>query len=383
MFSQDRKNIKVLYPVLHYPPVIGGLEQWEQNIAERQGDDAEVIVVTGRVKGVLDFEEKGGVKIFRTSLFALNDLSHSSWFYILTATPFVFVRSLMLVLFSRKIDIIHCQGFISAVLGYLLSFASRKPFLGTEQSLGWGSGKSRWLRGVVYRQARFCIASSSAVAEEFKKVGIPQKKIVVIPNGVDLSAFFPWEKCERCAGLTPASPAGRPRIRILSAGRLEKVKGHKYLLDAFGAVVNTAEFDPQLILVGDGSERANLEKQCKDLGIRNLVEFAGEVPHSELSHYYHKADVFIMPSLSEGFGIAALEAMACGVPVVASRTGGLVDIISEDAGILVAAGDVSSIAEAIIKILKNPGAYTSARAQEFSWDSIARRVGQLYAEKIQ
>jgi len=365
MFS---KSIKVLYPILHYPPVIGGLEQWSQNIAQRQPEDTEILIVTGRVGGAPNFEKKGNVIIFRTSLFELSDLSHSSIIYIATAAPYIFFRSLLL---SGSINTFHCHGFVSAILGWLVSSVSRKPFICTEQSIKLRNPVSKLLARMVYGKAALCISSSRAVAKEFGKMGV--RNIEIIPNGVDLKLFANRRD----------SIANKNGFVILSVGRLEKVKGHKYLINAFAEIKKKVP-EAKLLLVGDGSERKNLERQILDLGLGD-VEFIGEIPHEELPHWYHKADVFVMPSLSEGFGITSIEAMASGVPVVASRVGGLLDIVKDgENGMLVEEGDSQAIVNAVLSLYTNPqklkqlSILGAERAQNYSWDGVASRVTRLY-----
>src|SRR3989338_11426741 len=112
--------MKILMPVLHYYPVIGGLETWTKNIAERLSQKAEIFVVTGRVKSQPQEEARNGVRVFRTSLFGLGDLSYSSPIYILTGLPFIFLKSLSLIK-RNKIDLLHCQGFLGSRVGYCLS----------------------------------------------------------------------------------------------------------------------------------------------------------------------------------------------------------------------------------------------------------------------
>ena len=152
MFSKNKIKLTILYPILHYPPVIGGLEQWSQNIAERQPYNIEIIVVTGRVKGEPNFEKKNDVTIVRTSLFGLQDLSYSSWFYILAAVPFIIFRS-FIISQQRKVDLFHCHGFVSAVMGCLLSAMSGKPFLCTEQSIKLRNPISKLLARIVYKKS--------------------------------------------------------------------------------------------------------------------------------------------------------------------------------------------------------------------------------------
>ncbi|MBI1888496.1 MAG: glycosyltransferase, partial [Candidatus Spechtbacteria bacterium] len=267
------EKIKILYPILHYPPVIGGLEQWSRQIAERQGEEAEVFIVTGRVRGERNIETKKNVVLVRTSLFALNDLSHSPLFYMLFAIPCIFLRSAKLAR-SKKVDVFHCHGFISALVGYALSLLRKTPFVVTEQSIGWSGEILKWLRGMVYRKAFACIGASNATLEEFRKVGV--ERAYVIPNGVDVEKF---RRCENCA-------IWRKNTRdftVLGVGRLEKVKGYHYLIEAFQKIKKEIP-ESRLVLVGDGSERKNLEKESMTLGLKDSVEFLGEIAHDALPH---------------------------------------------------------------------------------------------------
>lgn len=383
MFS---KKLTILYPILHYPPVIGGLEQWSQNIAERQPENLRIIVVTGRVNGAPCFERENNVTIYRTSLFSLRDLSHSSILYIASAVPFIVFRSFLL---ARGVDIFHCHGFVSALMGCFISMLTRRPFIGTEQSVIWNNSISKLASRVIYRRARLCIASSRAVYEGFRKLGV--KNIEIIPNGVDLEKFIQKDKCATCkmSDTRLACPSGRQvrhkeSVILLSVGRLEKVKGHKHLIEAFSIFKKEVK-NAKLILVGDGSERGNLERQAEKLAVKDSIQFIGAVRHDDIGHYYHKADVFLMPSLSEGFGITAVEAMASGIPVIATSVGGLAELVEDKkTGLLVPPANASSLAEALRFILDN--AKTAdllakegvKKATGYSWNSIASRVGSMY-----
>ncbi len=367
MFS---KKLTILYPILHYPPVIGGLEQWSQNIAERQPEDLRIIVVTGRVNGAPNFEKKNNVTIYRTSLFSLQDLSHSSILYIASAVPFIAFRSFLLV---RCVDIFHCHGFVSALMGCFISMITRKPFIGTEQSVIWNNSISKLASRIIYRRARLCIASSRAVYEGFRKLGV--KNIEIIPNGVDLKKFF------YVGGETPHI---KSEFTILSVGRLEKVKGHKYLIEAL-SILKKGGRNIKFVLVGNGSERVNLERQAEKLAVIDSVQFVGAIRHDDIPHYYHIADVFVMPSLSEGFGITAIEAMASGIPVIATSVGSLAELVEDKkTGLLALPANASSLAQALRFILDNSKtADLLARegvkkASGYSWNNIASRVGSMY-----
>lgn len=301
-------------PVLHYSPVLGGLENWTQHIAEGLCEEAEFFVITGKVKGQKKEEVKSNVKIFRASLFSLTNLSHSSFFYILTALPFIFFRSLALIK-KEKINLLHCQGFLSSFLGFLLSRATGVPYICTVQRLETNSP----LKSLIYRRAAWCIGASNAVKNYFEKIGV--KNIAVIPNGINLSNFqnLDRQKSREQLGL-------KDEFVVMTVARLEKIKGVKYLIEAFAKI--SPDFpDFKLIIIGDGLERQKLEGLVRRLDLQDKVKFFGQIPNEEISRHLVAADCFCLPSLKEGFGIAILEAMAAGVPVVASRVGGILDII--------------------------------------------------------
>ena len=204
--------MKILFPATHYYPVIGGIETWTRNIAEQLSGMADIFVVTGKVKNQPEKEILNGVIIRRTSFFALTNLSASLLFYILSLLPFVFLSSLA-VIKKEKIDILHCQGFLSGFLGFFLSKLTGVPFIVTVQRI---EGKNNPLKNFIYRYAVFCIGSSRAIARYFEEIGC--KHIEVIPNGVDLKRF---EGIER-----------KPHdgFVVMTVARLEKVKGIEFLI---------------------------------------------------------------------------------------------------------------------------------------------------------
>lgn len=373
-----QERIKILYPILHYPPVIGGLEQWSQNIAERQPEECEVLVVTGRVRGEPNKEEKKNVSVFRTSFFELGDLSHSPKRYILFAIPCIFFRSLLLA-HSCGVDIFHCHGFISALMGCALSMLTGKPFIVTEQSTGWSGGTLSWLRGIIYRKAAVCVGASNATKDEFRKLGV--ERVLVIPNGVDVEQF---RECADCA----RKRDGMGGFTVLGVGRLEKVKGYRYLIEAFQKIKKEIP-ESRLMLIGDGSEKENLKREAEALRLEDSVEFLGEIAHDALPHYYHRADVFIMPSLAEGFGITALEAMAAGLPVVVTKVGGLLDIVeNEKTGILVKSGNTEDIFHAVVRLYRDEHLRSrlvesaQRKVSDFDWNQSAKKISDIYRAAV-
>ena len=162
--------------------------------------------------------------------------------------------------------------------------------------------------------------------------------ITVVPYGVDLERFQPAERPER------------DRVVIGAAARLSKEKGVRYLVEAF-ARLRHGGLDVVLRLAGDGPEMANLRALVDRLGVADAVELLGEIDHAEVPAFLHSLDIFALPSVYESFGVAAVEAAATGLPVVASDVFGIPDVVVDGAtGLLVPPRDVAALASAIERL---------------------------------
>ena len=366
--------MKVLMPALHYYPVVGGIETWTRNIAERVSKNAEVFVITGRVKNQLQKEQFGKLQIIRTSLFSLKNLSHSPLIYTLSLLPFIFFRSLVLIK-KEKINVLHCQGFLSSVLGFYLSEITGVPYITTVQRM---ESKRNPLKKIIYRQAAVCIGASRAIGEYFKEIGC--KNVEVIPNGIDLKMFdnLDRQKSRQELGL-------KDEFVIMTVARLEKVKGIDYLIEAM-AKGKLPEINCRLLVIGDGGERKNLDSLTEKLNLKERVRFFGEIPNEKVPEYLAAADCFILPSLREGFGIAILEAQASGIPVIGTKVGGILDLIEDGkTGLLVVPKNNEAIAQAILEICSNPvlaqNLTQNAKINlgQYNWQNIASGVLKIYS----
>jgi D-inositol-3-phosphate glycosyltransferase len=223
----------------------------------------------------------------------------------------------------------------------------------------------------------------------------PAERVVVIPPGVDTNVFHPivTRRAREWVGTFSEKT-------VLFVGRIDPVKG----LDTwFRAMRLVGEADPSLrtrmcvcLIGGDmddeddpDSEMVRLDKLKDQLGISDMVTFLGGRAQSSLPYYYSSADVVVMPSRYESFGLAALEAMACGTPVVASDVGGLSFIVRDgETGFLVPEGDEQAFAECILNLLHNPGlrdrlgARALVVAQDYAWHLIADKIVDLYREVL-
>jgi len=356
--------MKVLMPATHYYPVIGGIETWTRNIAENVAKTAEIFVVTGKVINQPKKEQLGNLQIVRTSLFTLKNLSHSPLFYTLSLLPLVFFRSLSLIK-KEKIDVVHCQGFLSSFLGFWLLKFTGVPYIVTVQRM---EAKHNHLKKFIYRHAAACIGASRAIGKYFEEIGC--KNVEIIPNGIDLKRF---ENLDRKKG---------DKFSIMTVARLEKVKGVAYLIRAMTGL-QFSNFE--LLIIGAGSEKRNLEELAEKLGLKDKVRFLGEIPNEKIPSYLTLADCFVLPSLREGFGIVVLEAQAAGVPVIGTKVGGILDLIEDGkTGILVRSGSSEDISQAISRVYANLDFSRSLvqnakiELEKYSWQNIAEKVYETY-----
>lgn len=155
---------------------------------------------------------------------------------------------------------------------------------------------------------------------------------------------------------------------VLGVGRLVPVKGFHILLVAFARLYRQLDQQARLILVGEGPLRDTLIQQATELGIRHAVDIVGVVPHDKIVSYYQRAHVFCLPSFSEGSPTVIVEAMACGVPVVASQVGGVGEIVNPESGILVPPGDPERLSEALLL----------ARERDWNRSAIRQEVEHCY-----
>lgn len=203
------------------------------------------------------------------------------------------------------------------------------------------------------------------------------QKVEVLPYGIDTQAFAP-PAAERRAAAGP--------VRILFLANLERRKGIATLLEAFAQVM-AARPDVCLTIAGDGSERARVEEAVRRLNAKGRIELLGSVPRERIAETLHGCDIFCLPSLGEPFGMSALEAMACGKPVVATAAGGLDDLVDAAGGLKVPPGDAPALAEALLQLASDPplrrrmGEANRRRVlREFDWNCVLERLEDVYLQ---
>lgn len=383
--------MKILIPSLHYPPVIGGFEIFTQNAAEKIGKTDDVFVVTCRVINTPDKEVKEKLRIFRTSPQVLKDLSYSSSKFILGSMIWIFFKSWRLIK-KERIELVHAQGFLSGILCYLLKRLTKVPYVITIQSADFSVYHHNLnfkpivkfyekLENAIFRNAIFCLTISKHLEKHFQKYNV--KKTAVIPNGVDVEKFvFDSNKMQ-----TRKNLGYDTKNLIVCVSRLEHKNGTHDLIEAANILKKDID-DFKIVVCGSGSQKEELEKMIKKFGLEDKIFLLGSVLYTKIPQYMAMADVFIRPSLAEGFGNVFVEAMAAGAAVIGTPVGGIVDFLRDrETGVFCEPGNPSDIAEKIKLLLtdkelaKHVIETGSRMAREvYSWDVIARQVRELYSK---
>lgn len=233
------------------------------------------------------------------------------------------------------------------------------------------SSHQLWFR--CYNLADRIIAVSNYAGNDIISRGVDSKKVRVVHNGVNIGDFIGDYESIR--------PQGWSHV-LLYVGPLTERKGIKYLLQSLPSILEEIP-DIGLWIVGGGDSNELIEI-AKRLGVDDNVKFEGFVPDEDLSNYYQSADVFVFPSLKEGFGMVLLEAMACSLPVVASDTTAIPEVIGS-AGQLVPPKDPNSLSKAIREILANPELQQQMESESvnriknmFSWRDTTNELLEIY-----
>ncbi|MGI9040112.1 MAG: N-acetyl-alpha-D-glucosaminyl L-malate synthase BshA [Gemmatimonadales bacterium] len=238
-----------------------------------------------------------------------------------------------------------------------------------------------------YAITKFSIERSDAVTavstylrdETFRAFGCVSCDLRVVPNFVNLQEYHPGDSSDRC-GLVPAD-----HKLITHVSNFREVKRVKDVVRVFARIRRA--MPATLMMIGDGPERMDAENEARELGVVQDIRFLGRL--DTVASLLQASDLFLLPSQTESFGLAALEAMACGSPVVATRAGGLPEVIEDGvSGILEPVGSVEAMGRRAVELLRTPERHAAmreaaiARAQEYSADRIVPLYEELYQEVL-
>lgn len=283
---------------------------------------------------------------------------------------------------KTKFDLVICAHINLIPLAFLAKLMVRAPLLLFMHGIDvWQPTKSLSTNYLVRNVEAFVSVSNLTKHRFLKWAKLSGENGFILPNAINLDLFKPGEK--------PKSLLDRYGLRdktiLMTLGRLsseERYKGIDEILEVLQTLSH--EITNVVYLVGgDGTDRRRLEDKTKVLGISDRVVFTGRIPETEKASHFRLADVYVMPGRGEGFGIVYLEAMACGIPVVASKVDGSREAVRNGKlGILVDPGDPEEIKAGILEALKRPKGEAPEGLDYFSYSNFEQRCHRIIDQVI-
>lgn len=360
--------MRILILNYEFPPLGGGGGRVSQNLAEEWSHQGhQVDVVTSHFKNLPKFEKQSGFNLYRVSILGRKDIYTATFISMLSYLFSGFLKGWQLCR-KDKYDVINTHFAIpTGPLGVFLSKIFRiKNILDIHGGDIYNpTRKISPHKNILFKQIVQWVLNNSdkiiAHSEDIKKQAIkyyqPMKEIIVIPLGFKPIKF---------------KKVNRRELRLkdnvfylISIGRLVKRKGYDYLIKA----LQSLDSNVQLLLIGEGPERKRLESLAENLGISDRIKFLGFVSDEKKFQYLSVSDLYVLPSLHEGFGIVLQEAMYCGLPIITTKCGGPKDFLEDKKNALFIDSKSVNSCVATIQELKNN-------------KDLAHRIGQTNKEKI-
>ncbi len=392
-------RIRILTLSWEYPPhKIGGIAEHVYELSKAlTGRGLEVHVVTLGL-GRFSYEEDEGVRLHRIVVDASKPDFITSMNEEMKKIGASIIESNDT---NNKIDIIHAHDWMVGSAAIALAFKYKKPLVSTIHSTEFGRAegiKEEYQRRIHEAEVRLVrlsdhvIVCSESMKREIQGLFGVTGKISVIPNGVDVSKFDLFVDRDAIKEKFCGSKSTK---LILFLGRHVYQKGVNVLIGALPIILSSfsrVKGGVRLVIVGEGPMRKELEKNAAQLGVSKNVVFTGFLDDYVVMSLLKAADVAVVPSLYEPFGIVALEAMAAKTPVVVSDVGGLSELISEGEGVKVSPNNSESLAEGIVKLLSDTGEGKKRveemvekgfqKALALNWDKVSEATIGVYAKAL-
>ncbi|MFH1821277.1 MAG: glycosyltransferase family 4 protein [Methanobacteriota archaeon] len=381
--------MRILHVNPFYYPYYGGTEKYLYDLCKRLAKRNSVSVVTSRLPNTERIEEVERTKVYRIRSFVLEKLP--PFLPPPLSIPLSFRRDVLKICEKEEPDIInlHNRFFISFSSLAFWKKSLRAPlFLTLHNARAVGINEETDLFGKLFddkignrimNRADWIIANSKWTLNVTLPEDYPRNRAEVIYNGVDTEKF---KKVK-----TDIKDKFGCEFLSTTVCRLIPQKGVKYLIDA----VRGIDGDFKALIIGRGPNLKELRSMVKKFGLEKKIEFLTDfIPDEELVHYYSASDFSILPSLWEPFGIALIEAMACGNPIIATNVGGIPEVVSPDCGLIVkpqSPGEIAAAANELIgneNLRKKMGRNARARTEKiFDFDIIAKNVEQSYRNYLE
>ncbi|MCJ7613457.1 glycosyltransferase family 4 protein [Candidatus Bathyarchaeota archaeon] len=378
-----------------FPPrVVGGIARHCEGLAKalvQQKHDVHLFTLD--FPGSPDYEVMDGVKVYRAS----TELGHPNFLtWVLMFNHFLSKR-MADVTRTVDFDVIHVHDWLAAFSGISFKHYLKKPMVLTVHSTevgraqGLHSPDSFSINGIewwaTYEANRVIVCSQSMKDEICNHFNIPEKKVDVISNAIDATKY--QTSVDR-GSVRQRYGVGWGEKLILCVGRLVPQKGIEYFIRAIPQIARHYP-EAKYVIVGEGWSRDILEAEARASRHANKIKFTGFASDQEVIDLMTSADVLVVPSIYEPFGIVALEGMATGVPVVASQVDGLAEVIDhERTGLFVFPRSPESIAWGIERILSDPdhARWLTENAKEklhkaYSWEAVAMKTVDVYRKVVE
>jgi len=384
--------MKVCVLTWEFPPlIVGGLARHCHGLGKAMAEKGhDINVATLAFPGSPASEEIDGVKVFRASA----EIGHPHFITWTLLFNHFLEKRIADIDANADFDVLHVHDWLTAPAGIALKHFAKKPMVFTVHSTEYGrsglhSPDSFAIDGIewwaTYDASKVIVTTEFMKREVCGHFHLPWDKVDVIPNAIDFTKFNIYvdrDSVRRRYGINPHEKL------VLCVGRLVPQKGVEYLIQAIPRIAQRYP-EAKFIIVGEGWLKGHLEYLANQTGQRWKITFTGFIPDMELVNLMKSADVLVIPSIYEPFGIVALEGMAAGVPVVVSQIGGLTEVVEHDrTGIFVYARSSDSIAWGVDRVLSDWGHATwlTQNAKEkvqstYSWEAVAMKTIEVF-EKI-
>lgn len=381
--------MRIVILINNYTPLLGGAEIFViklSNYLIKNGHEVDVITLK-HAPDHPNFEVIDGVNVYRVKYINIKGLGFITSFLSL-------FRTLKRNQQKRRYDIIHsvgeaptCQSgaIFKKIYGtpHLITiqggYIAERDYLKKNNKINLANRILEQIIRWSFEKADAVHAISNTIAAQSADLGA--KNIKLIPNGVDEEMIKIGAKEETRAKLNIPS---QTKV-IISMSRLTPRKGFKYVIIAFSKFLKYYP-DSKLIIVGDGPQRKELEKLTIKLNIADKVDFIGLIPHKDIVKILPAADVFVLTPIYEGLGIVYIESLACEVPVITTKVGGIPDIIQDRVnGLFVPHGDITALCDAMKELISDEKLYHKFQEEgihtvkkKFIWENIFSEIEEIY-----
>ncbi|MCP4631488.1 MAG: glycosyltransferase family 4 protein [candidate division Zixibacteria bacterium] len=366
--------------------------QFLYTIYHEMEDKYNIFVVCPHAEGLKLKEKFGNITVYRYKYWSTSgeDIAYiGNLDQAVRKSPGTFIKSISMILAAawcsikviRKhdIDFLHSHWWIpGGISGYIASVLTGKRLILTSHGADILLLKEfkflRFFARIIHNRAKYISTVSTFLRRSLiDAIGIDERKVLIFPMPFDVEKFIPKGDVQREPG------------SVLIIARMIPRKGHQYLILACKELIEQG-YDIKLNIIGYGPEKENIQNMINELKLNEYIKILDPVDHKENVKYYHKASMFVLPSITEGFGVVYAESLACGIPTIATNDGGAVDIVQDGiTGLTVPSRDHLKLAEAMKFMLDNPeiAMQYAAAGQEFVKNTftpqhIAKKMLDLY-----